>query len=122
MRGLVNDPSGKINETPIISSLRDGLTVSEFFVSTHGSRKGKVDTALKTSDAGYLTRRLVDVAQELVVTCLDCKTEAFFEVNDIIDNKYKITIVSLEERIVGRFLAERLVVIDNDGKEKVLEK
>lgn len=122
MRGLVINPSGKTNKTPIISSLRDGLTVSEFFVSTHGSRKGKVDTALKTSDAGYLTRRLVDVTHELVVTIPDCKTENFFEFNDIIDNKYKIVIVPLEERIIGRFLAERLVVTDVDDQEKILEK
>ena len=67
-------PSGEIIESPITASFREGLTVLEYFISTHGARKGLADTALKTADAGYLTRRLVDVAQEQVVTVEDCKT------------------------------------------------
>ena len=75
MRGLMAAPSGKIIELPITSSFREGLTVLEYFISTHGARKGLADTALKTADSGYLTRRLVDVAQDVIVREEDCGTE-----------------------------------------------
>jgi len=78
MRGLMTDPSGRIIDFPIKSSLRDGLTPMEYFISTHGARKGLADTALRTSDSGYLTRRLVDVAQDVIVTETDCGTTEGF--------------------------------------------
>src|ERR1700731_2874337 len=74
MRGLMAKPSGEIIETPIKANFREGLTVLEYFISTHGARKGLADTALKTADSGYLTRRLVDVAQDVVITLHDCTT------------------------------------------------
>ena len=74
MRGLMAKPSGEIIETPITANFREGLTVLEYFISTHGARKGLADTALKTADSGYLTRRLVDVAQDVIVTEYDCGT------------------------------------------------
>ncbi len=76
IRGLMADPTGKIIELPIRSNFREGLSVLEYFVSTHGGRKGLADTALRTADAGYLTRRLVDVAQDMIVTVDECETEA----------------------------------------------
>jgi DNA-directed RNA polymerase subunit beta' len=75
MRGLMAKPSGEIIETPIISNFKEGLTVNEYFNSTHGARKGLADTALKTANSGYLTRRLVDVAQDCIVTDVDCGTD-----------------------------------------------
>src|SRR5256886_8483889 len=75
-RGLMADPAGRIIELPIRSSFRDGLSVLEYFLSTHGARKGLADTAIKTSDSGYLTRRLIDVSQSLIVYDEDCRTEA----------------------------------------------
>src|SRR4029079_16376083 len=75
MRGLMATPSGEIIETPITSNFREGLTVLEYFLSTHGARKGLADTALRTADSGYLTRRLVDVSQDVIVTIDDCGTE-----------------------------------------------
>jgi DNA-directed RNA polymerase subunit beta' len=108
-RGLMADPNGKTIETPIRSNFSEGLTVFEYFISTHGSRKGMVDTALKTANSGYLTRRMVDVAQDVVITEEDCGTNEFFELSEI-----KPRISSLEERLFGRILAED--VYDNDGK------
>ena len=75
MRGLMSNPKGETIELPIKSALREGLTASEFFISTHGARKGSTDTALKTADSGYLTRRLVDVAHELIITEDDCHSD-----------------------------------------------
>ena len=75
MRGLMAKPSGEIIETPIISNFKEGLTVLEYFNSTHGARKGLADTALKTANSGYLTRRLVDVSQDCVIVEIDCGTE-----------------------------------------------
>ena len=100
MRGLMAKPSGEIIETPITANFREGLTVLEYFISTHGARKGLADTALKTADAGYLTRRLVDVAQDVAITEFDCNTirgvevEALKEGEDIKE--------PLSERILGR--------------------
>lgn len=106
MRGLMNDPKGDIKEIPIKSSFREGLTVSEFFISTHGARKGMADIALKTADSGYLTRRLVDVSQEVVVTIDDCHAKKGFTVKNIIDTKNNSIIVPLFDRLVGRFAHE----------------
>ncbi len=106
MRGLMSNPKGEIIELPIISSFREGLTVSEFFNSTHGARKGLADTALKTADSGYLTRRLVDVAQDVIVREEDCKTDKGIRVEEIVIGKEKIE--SLEERILGRYLAKNV--------------
>src|SRR5688500_18360749 len=107
MRGLMAKPSGEIIETPIISNFKEGLTVLEYFNSTHGARKGLADTALKTSNSGYLTRRLVDVSQDCVVIEEDCGTERALEMRAIIQGGS--VIASLGERILGRTTAEDLV-------------
>ncbi|MBO9499028.1 MAG: DNA-directed RNA polymerase subunit beta', partial [Novosphingobium sp.] len=107
MRGLMAKPSGEIIETPIISNFKEGLTVLEYFNSTHGARKGLADTALKTANSGYLTRRLVDVSQDCVIVEEDCKTERALEMRAIIQGGS--TIASLGERILGRTAAEDLI-------------
>jgi len=107
MRGLMAKPSGEIIETPIISNFKEGLTVLEYFNSTHGARKGLADTALKTANSGYLTRRLVDVSQDCTVTELDCGTERALEMRAIIQGGS--TIASLGERILGRTTAEDII-------------
>jgi DNA-directed RNA polymerase subunit beta' len=112
MRGLMAKPSGEIIETPIISNFKEGLTVLEYFNSTHGARKGLADTALKTANSGYLTRRLVDVSQDCVVVVDDCGTERALEMRSIVQGGS--TIASLAERILGRTLAED--ILDKDGK------
>ncbi|ALJ13911.1 DNA-directed RNA polymerase subunit beta' [Sphingopyxis macrogoltabida] len=111
MRGLMAKPSGEIIETPIISNFKEGLTVLEYFNSTHGARKGLADTALKTANSGYLTRRLVDVSQDCVVIEEDCGTERGMEMRAIIQGGS--TIASLGERILGRTTLED--VADKDG-------
>ena len=103
MRGLMAKPSGEIIETPIISNFREGLTVREYFNSTHGARKGLADTALKTANSGYLTRRLVDVAQDCIVSEDDCGTNEGIEVTAIIDGGE--VIVSLSDQVLGRTVA-----------------
>ena len=103
MRGLMTKPSGEIIETPIISNFREGLTVREYFNSTHGARKGLADTALKTANSGYLTRRLVDVAQNCIITEEDCGTTDGLEIKTIIDGGE--VIVSLADQILGRSVA-----------------
>jgi DNA-directed RNA polymerase subunit beta' len=85
MRGLMAKPSGEIIETPIISNFKEGLTVNEYFNSTHGARKGLADTALKTANSGYLTRRLVDVAQDCIITHVDCGTDRGLTMTAIVD-------------------------------------
>lgn len=100
MRGLMANPSGKIIELPIKSNFREGLTVLEYFISTHGARKGLADTALKTADSGYLTRRLVDVAQDVIVREDDCGTDRGMEVSTLSEGSE--TIVPLYDRLVGR--------------------
>ena len=102
MRGLMSNPKGETIELPIKSALREGLTASEFFISTHGARKGSTDTALKTADSGYLTRRLVDVAQEVIITEDDCHTDKGFEVSALINTADGNIIVPLVDRLVGR--------------------
>jgi DNA-directed RNA polymerase subunit beta' len=112
MRGLMAKPSGEIIETPIISNFKEGLTVLEYFNSTHGARKGLADTALKTANSGYLTRRLVDVSQDCVVVIEDCGTERALEMRAIVQGGS--TIASLGERILGRTLdKEGKVVVAN---------
>jgi len=111
MRGLMAKPSGEIIETPIISNFKEGLTVLEYFNSTHGARKGLADTALKTANSGYLTRRLVDVSQDCVVIEEDCGTTRGMEMRAIIQGGS--TIASLGERILGRTTLED--VTDKDG-------
>ena len=107
MRGLMAKPSGEIIETPIISNFKEGLTVLEYFNSTHGARKGLADTALKTANSGYLTRRLVDVSQDCTIVELDCGTERALEMKAIVQGGS--TIASLGERILGRTTAEDVV-------------
>jgi len=104
MRGLMAKPSGEIIESPIISNFKEGLSVLEYFNSTHGARKGLADTALKTANSGYLTRRLVDVAQDCIITAVDCGTSAGIKVRAIIDAGQ--VVVSLGSRILGRTAAE----------------
>ncbi len=100
MRGLMAKPSGEIIETPIISNFKEGLTVLEYFNSTHGARKGLADTALKTANSGYLTRRLVDVAQDCIVNAVDCGTETGLTMSPIIDAGQ--IVASLGQRVLGR--------------------
>ncbi len=107
MRGLMAKPSGEIIETPIISNFKEGLTVLEYFNSTHGARKGLADTALKTANSGYLTRRLVDVSQDCVIVEEDCKTENALEMRAIVQGGS--VIASLGERILGRTVAEDIL-------------
>ncbi|MFA6607843.1 MAG: DNA-directed RNA polymerase subunit beta', partial [Sphingomonas sp.] len=107
MRGLMAKPSGEIIETPIISNFKEGLTVLEYFNSTHGARKGLADTALKTANSGYLTRRLVDVSQDCVIMELDCGTTRALEMRAIVQGGS--TIASLGERILGRTTAEDII-------------
>ena len=104
MRGLMAKPSGEIIETPIVSNFKEGLTVLEYFNSTHGARKGLADTALKTANSGYLTRRLVDVAQDSIITEDDCGTDRGITMRAVMDGAE--VIVSLEDRILGRTVAE----------------
>ncbi len=104
MRGLMTKPSGEIIETPIISNFKEGLSVLEYFNSTHGARKGLADTALKTANSGYLTRRLVDVAQDCIINEEDCGTDAGINVQAVVDAGQ--VIVSLGQRILGRTAAE----------------
>ena len=107
MRGLMAKPSGDIIETPIISNFREGLSVLEYFISTHGARKGLADTALKTGDAGYLTRRLVDVAQDVIILEHDCGTLNGITVTAVMEGDEEV--VSLEERVFGRYSLEDIV-------------
>ncbi|MCX6052575.1 MAG: DNA-directed RNA polymerase subunit beta' [Campylobacterales bacterium] len=107
MRGLMAKPSGDIIETPIISNFKEGLNVIEYFISTHGARKGLADTALKTANAGYLTRKLVDVAQNVKIVEHDCHTHEGIEISDISDQNTLIE--SLEDRLNGRVLADDII-------------
>jgi len=107
MRGLMAKPSGEIIETPITANFREGLTVLQYFISTHGARKGLADTALKTADSGYLTRRLVDVAQDMIVTELDCGTPNGIWVTPLIEGGEIIQ--PLRDRILGRVPLEDVV-------------
>ena len=119
MRGTMAKPNGEPVEIPIKSSFRDGLSVSEFFLSTHGARKGSADTALKTADSGYMTRRLVDVAQDLIVREDDCGTTQGVLVSAFRDDKDGI-IEPLYDRILGRFTSKKIV--DPNTKEMIIDK
>jgi DNA-directed RNA polymerase subunit beta' len=109
MRGLMSNPKGDTIELPIKSCFREGLTVSEFFIATHGARKGGADTALKTADSGYLTRRLVDVSQDVIVREEDCHTDHGHVVSEIIDSSRDTIIVPLYDRLVGRYTVHDVV-------------
>ncbi|NLY75881.1 MAG: DNA-directed RNA polymerase subunit beta' [Firmicutes bacterium] len=117
MRGLMTDPSGRIIDLPIRANFREGLTVLEFFISTHGARKGLADTALRTADSGYLTRRLVDVAQDVIVREEECGATEGVRVGAIFDGNEEIE--KLRERIIGRLAAED--VIDPKSKEVIVK-
>jgi DNA-directed RNA polymerase subunit beta' len=107
MRGLMAKPSGEIIETPIISNFKEGLNVLEYFNSTHGARKGLADTALKTANSGYLTRRLVDVAQDCIIVEQDCGTTEGLTVKSVVEGGEVIS--PLSERVLGRSAAEDIV-------------
>lgn len=132
MRGLMADPSGRIIDLPIKANFREGLSVLEFFISTHGARKGLADTALRTADSGYLTRRLVDVAQDVIVREEDCGTTAGITVEAITDGREVIE--NLKDRIAGRIAATDIVhpetgevlvraneEIDDDTADRIIE-
>ena len=119
MRGIMSKPNGDYVEIPILSSLSEGVSVSEFFTSTHGTRKGAVDTALKTADAGYLTRRLVDVVQDVIVKEDDCGTEQGVVV-EAFYNTDGTLIESLEDRIVGRYTNKK--ILHPETKEVLFDK
>jgi len=112
MRGLMSKPSGEIIETPIVSNLREGLNVLQYFISTHGARKGLADTALKTANSGYLTRKLVDVGQEVIVDEHDCGTLKGVNVSAIVENGELIE--PFEDRIIGRTAIERVLHPDTN--------
>jgi DNA-directed RNA polymerase subunit beta' len=133
MRGLMNDPTGKVIEIPVKSSFREGLSVLEYFISSHGARKGGADTALKTADSGYLTRRLVDVAHDVTIREEDCGDTRGFLIRDIYDSNGRL-IEDLAERIAGRYtvgpivhpvtgevIAEKDVMISEDTAKKIKE-
>lgn len=111
MRGPMSDPSGRIIEMPVISNFREGLNVIEYFISTHGGRKGTADTALKTADSGYLTRRLVDATEELIVKIEDCGTTNGIEIDPLYYTKPGEVMETIEERIYGRVLAQDIVFL-----------
>ncbi|MBG9454519.1 DNA-directed RNA polymerase subunit beta' [Lysinibacillus sphaericus] len=118
MRGLMANPAGRIIELPIKSSFREGLTVLEYFISTHGARKGLADTALKTADSGYLTRRLVDVAQDVIVREDDCGTDRGLTIGALMEGTELIE--ALDERIIGRHTKK--TILHPETGEVILEK
>ncbi|MEP6663593.1 MAG: DNA-directed RNA polymerase subunit beta', partial [Verrucomicrobiota bacterium] len=118
VRGLMAKPSGDIIEKPILSNFREGLTVLEYFISTHGARKGLADTALKTADSGYMTRKLVDVSQDVIIRQQDCGTTNGIWVQAIYEGEDEV--VKLSERLVGRFACDDIV--DPSDLKKVLIK
>jgi len=117
VRGLMAKPSGDIIEKPILSNFREGLTVLEYFISTHGARKGLADTALKTADSGYMTRKLVDVAQDVIIREDDCGTTNGIWVQAIYEGEDEV--VKLSERILGRFSADDIFDL-RDSKKKLI--
>ena len=120
MRGLMMKPTGDAVEVPITSSFVEGASVSEFFISTHGARKGAVDTALRTADAGYLTRRLVDVVQDVIIKEDDCGTENGIIAEAFIDDKDGTVVESLYDRIIGRYTNKK--VLHPETKEVIAER
>ena len=111
MRGLMADAQGQIIDLPIKSNFKEGLSVTEYIISSYGARKGLVDTALKTADSGYLTRRLVDVAQDVIIRAEDCHTEKYINMKPIMDGD--TVIVPLIDRLLGRTVAQDIV--DSEG-------
>ena len=109
MRGLMGSTSGEAVELPVKSCFREGMSVTEFFIATHGARKGGADTALKTADSGYLTRRLVDVSQDVIVREEDCGTDHGFVVKEIRDTSQDAVIVKLQDRLIGRYSLRDIV-------------
>ena len=120
MRGLMSDHQGQILDFPIKSNFREGITLTEYIISCYGARKGLVDTALKTANSGYLTRRLVDVCHHIIVCDIDCKTQRGVILSDILENKK--VIVPLQNRLIGRILAENIYsstsIINNSEKPR----
>ena len=119
MRGLMANPQGNIIDLPIQSNLREGLSLTEYIISCYGARKGVVDTAVRTADAGYLTRRLVEVVQHVVIRNCDCETNNGIRLTSIRDRKTFSSLLSLQERLIGRvlarnvFLGQRCLAIKN---------
>lgn len=120
MRGIMAKPDGSSVEIPVLSNFIEGLSVSEFFLSTHGARKGSADTALKTADSGYLTRRLVDVSQDMIVREEDCGTDQGVVVRAFVNEKTGTVIESLRDRIVGRYANKKIV--HPETKEMIVDK
>mgnify|MGYP004531073475 FL=1 len=120
MRGLMAKPGGRTIEIPVISSFKEGLSVSEFFLSTHSARKGSADTALNTASSGYLTRRLVDVSQDVIVKEADCGTSFGVSVEAFINEKDDTVIEGLYDRIVGRYASKK--IINPETREVIVEK
>ena len=120
MRGLMSKPNGDTIEIPVLSSFKEGLSVAEFFLSTHSARKGSADTALKTADSGYLTRRLVDVSQDIIVREEDCGTENGVVVKAFINDKTGEVIEKLYDRILGRYTNKK--IINPTTKEVIADK
>ena len=118
MRGLMAKPSGEIIERPITSNFREGLSVLEYFISTHGARKGLADTALKTADSGYLTRKLVDAAQDVIINEQDCGTVNGIVVRSIYEGDEEV--VDLGQRIIGRVSCET-IADPVDKKKKIVK-
>mmetsp|Transcript_63537 Transcript_63537/g.53878 ORF Transcript_63537/g.53878 Transcript_63537/m.53878 type:complete len:148 (+) Transcript_63537:773-1216(+) len=113
MRGLMTDPQGQIIDLPIKSNFREGLTVTEYIISSYGARKGLVNTALRTADSGYLTRRLVDVAQDIIIREIDCGTQRSIIVKDMIANNQ--ILIPIGNIFVGRVLIEGLYYPHDGG-------
>ena len=120
MRGIMAKPDGTPVEIPILSNFIEGLSVAEFFLSTHGARKGSADTALKTADSGYLTRRLVDVSQDMIVREPDCGTDQGVVVSDFVNEHTGSVIEGLRDRIIGRYANKKIV--NPETKEVIVEK
>ena len=120
IRGVMTKPNGSFVEIPVLSNFIEGMSVSDFFLSTHAARKGLADTALKTADSGYLTRRLVDVVQDLIIKEEDCGTIQGLQVSAFVDDKSGSVLESFEERIVGRFTNQK--VVNPETKELIIDK
>nr|YP_009122111.1 DNA-directed RNA polymerase subunit beta'' [Choreocolax polysiphoniae]AJH65869.1 DNA-directed RNA polymerase subunit beta'' [Choreocolax polysiphoniae] len=112
MRGLMADPHGQIIDLPIFHNFREGLTITDYFISAYGARKGLVDTALRTADSGYLTRRLVDVAQDVIICKNNCKTYNGIWLEEMVENQE--TLIALNQALLGRILAEDIIDFDNN--------
>nr|QCI08885.1 RNA polymerase b'-subunit [Wrangelia sp.] len=113
MRGLMSDPQGQIIDLPIASNFREGLTITDYFISSYGARKGLVDTALRTADSGYLTRRLVDVAQDVIIREYDCGTSKGILLEDMCDNDK--VMIDLKQALIGRVLAEDIINLNSNS-------